>query len=167
MPCIWQSKARLLVTFGGLNVMSYVKSDALCTPRHQQVCQCITCAPVGSSFYQCGNAELPLEKLPLAEMILEGCQPKVLQQYEHTCTQGSSNVHRSSLPLPQCTPMCSSSMYSTSPVCPPMCTIVYQFCSSVLSVHNPSLPLVEIIPKGCQVPANPATGSSSLSSVLM
>ena len=25
---------------------------------------------------------------------------------------------------PQCTPMCSSSMYSTSPVCPPVCTIV-------------------------------------------
>ena len=148
-----------------------------------------TSMPVCSSFYQCGNAELPLEKLPLAEMILEGCQPKVLQQYEHTCTQVSSNVHRSSLPLPQCTPMCSSSMYSTSPVCPPMCTIVYQLCSSVLqcaqllcscvlkcaqlcyssviSVHNPSLPLVEIIPKGCQLAANPATGSSSLSSVLM
>ena len=67
MPCIWQSMARLLVTFGGLNVMSYVKSDALCTPRHQQVCQCITCAPVGSSFYQCGNAELPLEKLTTRE----------------------------------------------------------------------------------------------------
>ena len=81
--------------------MSYVKSDALCTPRHQQVCQCITFAPVGSSFYQCGNAELALEKLPLAEMILEGCQPKVLQQNVHKDAPVSSNMHRSSLPLLQ------------------------------------------------------------------
>ena len=100
-------------------------------------------APVCSSFYQCGNAELPLEKLPLAEMILEGCQPKVLQQFEHSCTQGSSNVYRSSLPLTASVhtnvfqqhvlnfSSVSSNVYNCVPVvlqCPPMCTIVVLEC---------------------------------------
>ena len=114
--------------------MSYVKSDALCTPRHQQVCQCITCAPVGSSFYQCGNAELPLEKLPLAEMILEGCQPKVL-----TCTLAHKSPPMCTgqacycLSAHQCVPAACTQLLQCVLQCAQLCTS----CPPVSSnVHN-------------------------------